>query len=275
MNNTNLHIYEKLMDCYNSGDFWDFFDYVSDDIHFSRDKEFKIDGKGTFKTYFDTIGYEMTENNTHSIASLGELITRNKCINYKKKIHQESNDNDTYPDGEIVLLLRTDQFTRPNQIIFLEFNDKGQVNGMYQSYAYQFEYQESKLSNALSIFELNMLAIDEAEKLFKSQGFHVERTEIQVQTLPHLKIYGADEYDFNVFVFADNYPFSGQRNKKVEDYLIFEGVLNDVSTKFVYAQVKGIGNNDSKILPNARYSVDFKQIKEISHLLHITGERND
>lgn len=92
---------------------------------------------------------------------------------------------------------------------------------------------------------------------------------MQVQTLSHLRIYGADEYDFNVFVFENNYQFSGQKNKKVEDYHIFDGDLDYVSTKLVYAQVKELGDNKSKILPNNRYSVEFKIIKDISLIHHI------
>lgn len=273
MNNTNLHIYEKLMDCYNSGDFWNIFFDISEDVIYDSNDEFKIQGRGTFKTYFSHLGYEMVKNNQHSIASLAELNSINS-FNHKHHAIKQSDEKESFVDGEIAILLRSDILTRPNSIVFLEFNDEGLIKGMYLTYASYYSYTEIQNNNKLSYFELNNLAIDEAEKLFKSQGFTVERTEIQVQTIPHLRIYGADEYNFNVFICADNYPFTGQSNKKVEDYLVFSGMLNFIDTKFMYAQVLGKGKQREIILPNDSYSIDFKTVIDISQYHQTIGDMN-
>lgn len=274
MNNTNLPIYERLVDSYNSGDFDLFFNHISDDIVFKTFNNFKFKGSGTFITYFSQIGREMIKNNQHSMATLAELNNIN-FQNHKHYANPDCDKEETFPIGELAVLLRSDIFTRPHSIVFLEFNDKNEIKGMYITNAYEYSYTEINNSKALSCFELNKLAIDEAEKLFLSQGFYVERTEIQVQTLPHLRIIGAYEYNFNVFVFADNYPFSGQRNKKVEDYLVFSGMLNNIDTKFMYAQVKGLGKRSEVLLPKDRYSVEFTKIKDISQFHHGIGDIND
>ena len=52
MNNTNLPIYEQLVDSYNSGDFDLFFNHIASDITFKTYNNFKFKGAGTFITYF-------------------------------------------------------------------------------------------------------------------------------------------------------------------------------------------------------------------------------
>ena len=90
MNNTNLPIYEKLVDSYNSGDFVLFFNHISDDIVFKTFNNFKIKGSGTFITYFSHIGREMIKNNQHSMASLAELNN----INFQNHKHYANPDCD-------------------------------------------------------------------------------------------------------------------------------------------------------------------------------------
>lgn len=130
MNNTNLPIYERLVDCYNSGDFDNFFDHISEDIVFKTHNNFKFKGSGTFKTYFSHIGREMIKNNEHSMASLAELNNIN-FPNYKYHAIEGCDEKVTFPIGEIAILLCSDILTRPHSIVFLEFNDKNQIKGIY------------------------------------------------------------------------------------------------------------------------------------------------
>jgi hypothetical protein len=269
MNNTNLHIYESLVDAYNSGNFWYFYEYVSEDIRFSTVDNIKFEGKGTFKTYFSHISHEMVKNNTHSIASLGQLKKNRNSLNLNKlsqfSIPSSNNtDNESSPNDEFIVLLRNNRFTKPKYIILFKFNDKNLIVGMDINHSYDYDYVEIKNNNSLSYVQLTELAIDEAEKLYKSQGFTVERTEMEVHTLPHLRIYGTDEYYLNVFLLVDNYPFSGHTDENIENYLVFTGNIDFLHTKIVSIQVEGKGEKRHEILKNDRYSISVEKTKEFS-----------
>ena len=261
MNNTNLPIYEKLIESYNSGYFWDFLDYISADVVFKTHDNFKFTGSGTFKTYFAHLGREMIKNNEHSFASLAELNNINSS-NYKYHAIEGCDEKEKFPEGEIVILLRSDILMQPHSIVFLEFDDNNHVKGMYITNRFHYSYTEIKNSKTLSYFELNSLALDKAEQLYKSQGFTVKRAEIQVQTIPYLEIYGVEEYDFNVFVLADNYPFIGKLDKRIEEYLVMAGNLDYMPTKILTMQAVGNEYDKSLIKNKTNFTFDIKMNRD-------------